>query len=205
MPGRAFVSWPWEVFGQFQDDAFANMFADWTRPGPDGTYPGILEVVQRTKWANTKPPKVLGDPKLRYSDPKPGPQPKGDAAKVTTFRENAVNQSTRDETYWTWNTRLAESGGVGVRFTDVYLSGWRGAKPQQLTNAHTPVDFRIEPYQQHIRPERGHIRYTRHEDKEDNGSLRAVFCGVDDNGHYVRVELSTVVVAGGNPGGQLEY
>lgn len=205
-PGRAFVGWPWEVFGQSQDPAFANMFTAWTRKGSDGTYPTILEVVNANMWGNnTKPPVVLGDPMLRYSDLTPGPQPKGGAAKVTIFRENAVNQSTKGETHWTWNTRLAESGGVGVRFTDVFLSGWRGAKPQQLENARTQVDFRIEPYQDHTRPERGHIRYTRNRDKEDNGRLRAVFCGIDDNGHHVRVELSTVVVAGSNPGGRLEY
>jgi len=205
-PGRAFVGWPWEVLGQSQDPAFANMFTAWTRKRSDGTYPTILEVVNANMWGNnTKPPVVLGDPMLRYSDLTPRPQPKGGAAKVTIFRENAVNQSTKNETHWTWNTRLAESGGVGVRFTDVYLSGWRGKKPQRLANARTQVDFRIEPYQDHTRPERGHIRYTRNRDKEDNGELRAVFCGIDDNDHYVRVDLTTKVVKGSNPGGRLEY
>jgi len=202
--GRAFIGWDWSIVGVNQEVAFGNMFRLWTTPGPNGTYPTIGQAVLSTQWAKTKPPRIVGDDQLRYTDVQAGPQPKGRKASISASRENEVDCSKGKVTHWKWDLKIAESEGVGVRITEMHLFGWRGSVRQNMPNAVTRLDIRIEPLGEYI-SKKGHIQYTRRANPKDDGRLKAVYYGIDDNGHYVSTELNTVVRPTGNGKTRLEY
>jgi hypothetical protein len=203
--GRAFIGWDWSIVGVNQEAAFARMFQYWTTLRPNGSYPTLDEAVQNTKWAQTKPPRIIGDEGLRYGDVRAKPQPKGRKAKITAFRENEVNHSEGKVTHWTWDLKIVESEGVGVRITEVHTFGWRGSTPQNLPNAVTKLDIRLEPLGKYIGKDVGHIRYTRNVNPKEDGRLLCVYYGIDDNNNYVTTELNTVVRPAGDGKTRLEY
>jgi len=205
MKGRAFVGWHRTIVGLAMDRGFADMFVNWTRIGPNGEYPTLKESIDKTRWSGGDSPTIIGDKSLRYSDIKPRPQPKGKKAKIFLVRDYEVNHSVSEKaTYWTWHCVIKESNGVGARITEIHNFGWRGAEPQKMSNAVVPVNIYIKGDGSFTRF--GHISYTsnKKKNKGKNGKLRAIYYGIDDNGHYFKAQMDTIVVGKGKSA-KLEY
>jgi len=114
-----------------------------------------------------------------------------------------VNEAKGKVARWTWQTRIAESGGVGVTIYEVHVYGWRGKEAQKLPNARTARNVRIEALGEAFLD--SHIRHTRHQNTNDDGKLVCIYYGIDDNGHYVSAKLPIEVVSAKEGGPALRY